>query len=204
MQLSVTVLGLIYIIYRPSRSCITVGSFSFFSSPGTSLISVLLSLALFESETLGSPRNPCVQSSQPHQWYLRGPTICSHSKTVICNAMVCSVEREIFPSTLVAFFLFLEPRVEYLSSKVMTYLLLSSVHIFSWPHTSSMPSGWPWHTHRTSSLSSLLTKIAVQRDSRVGQTFYIKSSRKSHFTFNNFPVHFTLDPSWCLYHNYGI
>lgn len=50
------------------------------------------------------------------------------------------------------------------SSKVRTYLLLSSVHIFSWLHTSSMPSGWPWHTHHTSSLSFLLTKRAAQKD----------------------------------------
>lgn len=87
-------------------------------------------------------------------------------------------------------------------SEVMTHLLLSSVRIFSWPQTSSMPSGWLWHTHHTSSLSSLLTKIAVERDKRVGLSFYRK--RKICVSFNNFPVHFTLDPNWCFQLNPGI
>lgn len=101
-------------------------------------------------------------------------------------------------------FLFLEPSVKYLLSEVMTYLLLSSVRIFSWPRTSSMPSGWPWHTRHTSSLSSLLTKTAVQRDSGMVKHFTWEVQEKAIFTFNNFPVPFTLNSILCLYPNRGI
>lgn len=90
------------------------------------------------------------------------------------------LERERFPSSLCPSCCSWNHVCEKsLPAEVMTYLLLSSARIFFWLCTSSRPSGWPWHTHHTSSLSSLLTGTAVQRDNAVGQTFYMQSSRKS-------------------------
>lgn len=156
----------------------------------------------FERKTLGSPRDLCMQNSQSHQPYRRGPTKCNHSETVTRNATSAS---ERFPSPLCPSCSWNHVCVKSLPSEVLTYLLLSSAHIFSWPRTSSRPSGWPWHTHRTSSLSFLLKETAVQRDSAASQTFYMQSSKKNlYFAFYNSAVHFTLDPSWCLLHICGI
>lgn len=120
-------------------------------------------------------------------------------------AMQLLPQRERFPSPLCPSCSWNHVCVKSLPSEVLTYLLLSSAHIFSWPRTSSRPSGWPWHTHRTSSLSFLLKETAVQRDSGASQTFYMQSSKKNlYFAFYNSAVHFTLDPSWCLLHICGI
>lgn len=73
--------------------------------------------------------------------------------------------------------------VKSLPSEVLTYLLLSSARIFSWPRISSRPSGWPWHSHRTSSLSSLLTETAVQGNSGWVKHFTCKVQEKAVFYF---------------------
>lgn len=147
-------------------------------------ISVLLSLALIWEKNTGQSKRSVHAEHQPHQWYLRGPTKCNHSETFTCNA-TSATERERFPSPLCPPLLFLEPCVcvKSLPSEVLTYLLLSSAHIFSWPRISSRPSGWPWHSHHTSSLSSLLTETAVQGDSGWVKHFTCKVQEKAVFYF---------------------
>lgn len=87
----------------------------------------------FGRKTLGSPRDLCMQNSQPHQQYRRGPTKCSHSETSTCNATSAYREGEIsFPSVSL---LFLEPRVfevpairssDLPSSLICTYFFLAA------------------------------------------------------------------------------
>lgn len=86
----------------------------------------------FERKTLGSPGDLCMQNSQSHQLYRRGPTKCNHSETVTCNATSASEGEISFPSVSL---LFLEPCVcevpairssDLPSSLICTYFFLAA------------------------------------------------------------------------------
>lgn len=146
-----------------------------------------------------------MQSSQPHQWYLKGPTRCNHSETVTCNATFDRREGEIsFP--FVSLLLFLEPCVcevpaigssDLPSSLICTYFFLAAYFLQAFWMALAYPSYFL-------SLISSNRNSCTKRQWGGSNILHAKFKKKLYFTFDNSPVHFTLDPSWCLFRSCGI
>lgn len=83
------------------------------------------------------------------------------------------------------------------SSLICTYFFLAMYFLQAFWMALAYPSYFL-------SLISSNRNSCTKRQCSGSNILHAKFKKKLYFTFNNSPVHFTLDPSWCLFHNCGM